>query len=80
MCFIQRFSPQLDLQEHQLLLDRETADLTHPDRLEERLGRVKELVSHLSTAMECKGAILEQLQATAAENSLKVEAPYQMLV
>lgn len=61
------------------MLDRETADLTHIDRLETQLSRVNRLLTHLSDAINGKDAMLGQLQATVVENSVKIEAPYQRL-
>ena len=68
---------QLELESHRLLLDRETADLTHIEGLKKRLGKVDQLLTHLSAVVEGKDLILGQLQTRAAENTLKIEAPYQ---
>lgn len=70
---------QLETHAHQLVLDRETADLTHIDQLETQLSRVNRLLTHLSDAVNGKDAILGQLQTTVVENSIKIKAPFQRL-
>ncbi len=60
-----------------MLLDRETADLVHLDRLEVRLGAVDALLTHLTDVTTGKGDIQTQLQTKRVENSLRVVPSYQ---
>ena len=45
--------------------------------LECHLRRVDALLSHLTEVMSKKDTIIGRLQSKAAENSLKIEAPFQ---
>lgn len=69
---------QVDISVHKFTLDKATADVTHVDRLEKQLARVNGLLSHLSEAVTRKDRILAQLQARVVDNSIKIEAPYQV--
>lgn len=56
--------------------DKETRDITHLDILEQRIGKIKKLSSHLESVIESKDQLILRLQQPFQGDNIKLEAQY----
>ncbi|ESP01418.1 hypothetical protein LOTGIDRAFT_230693 [Lottia gigantea] len=56
--------------------DRETQDITHLDRIENKIEKIKSLNNHLQSILRCKDDIVNRLQQPLVGDYIKIDAAY----